>query len=183
MSPQNAIAGAPGLLFQVVEWGVVPGAMLWLAFRWVLWGPAREGGLRARSKRDREAARDATVAGLLVAVSAFLVFYATCHPAPVGAEPPIGQTLALSWESGSLFLAGLLIVAVQRSFWRKLAANNMAQWLRRNELVLTTAVACCLGIFSLICYFEWREAHGPLFLAFSGLLIGYRALKAMEHFS
>ena len=109
MSPQNAIAGAPGLLFRVVEWGMVPGAMLWLAFRWVLWGPARSGGLRARSKRERDAARDATVAGLLVAISAFLVFYEVCHPTPVGAEPPIGQTALSAWWGLLLFPAGLLV--------------------------------------------------------------------------
>jgi hypothetical protein len=178
MSPQNAIAGAPGLLFRVVEWGMVPGAMLWLAFRWVLWGPARSGGLRARSKRERDAARDATVAGLLVAISAFLVFYEVCHPTPVGAEPPIGQTALSAWWGLLLFPAGLLVV-----LWRYLVAKNEMKWLQRNELILTTAAASCLGIFSLICYFEWREAHGPLFLAFLGLLIGYRVLKAMEHFS
>jgi len=171
----SGAASVPAVLAWVLEWIAVPATMLWLWLRWTVWGPVPEKP-GALTLDERRAARDGTLAGSALALVAFLILCANQTPA---APPEFPGTPADSIErlrlsaGGAIFLAaGLLAGMLPRAVRHGVRNSNNLKWLR--SFALAVWLASGVAIFSLLAYFEWKDAHVLLLFGFSGLATGYR---------
>jgi hypothetical protein len=150
--------------------------MLWLWLRWILLGPVMERSGDVLTLDQVRATKDSTAAGTVLALVAFLIFYTT-GPRPMAPEVALpisgGLTLLPSGIDAVLFfLAGLCAGLFPRPYRHWTQGTPSLAWICALEMVVL--ISSGIAVFSLLAYFEWREAHGLLRAGFIGLVTGYR---------
>lgn len=172
----SAISLLPDVLVWLIEWVVVPVTMLWLCLRWILWGPVQEKPEDELTLDQRRATKEATAGGSLLAAVVFLVFYTTGDQRPMPPEvalPSADMPLALLPGLGNflLFLIGMAAGLFPRPY--RYWTREKPKWAWLISLPLVVWLSSGLAVFSLLSYFEWREAHWRVLAAFLGLATGF----------
>ena len=173
---QTAIKLLPAVLVWLIEWVLVPFTMLWLCLRWMLWGPVHEKPEDVLTLDERRATKEATAGGALLAIVIFLIFYTTGGQRPMPPEvalPNADAPLALLLGFGDflVFLIGVAAGLFPRPYRYWTNGKPKLAWL--SSLPLVVWLCSGLAVFSLLSYFEWREAHSLALAGFLGLATGF----------
>jgi hypothetical protein len=173
---ETVIELLPSMLVWGVEWIITPVTMLWLCLRWILWGPILEKPGDVLTLDQQRATKEATAGGAVLAGVLFLIFYTTANERPMPPDvafPRAGALAALLPGPGGalMFLVGLAAGLFPRPYRYWTHAKPRLAWL--SSLAFVVWLSSGIAVFSLLSYFEWREAHGLMLAGFLGLGTGY----------